>query len=618
MAGLAGRWLHLGRKAAVGVVAVLVALYCAFYCTVGLLHYQAMNSHQTDLALIDQLVWGTLHGQFMHTTLQGFGVDSFLGFHVEPILALISPLYLAAPSAGTLVVVQTIGLAVAAIPLALWAHKRLDSGFAAVLVGLAFLLEPVLSRANDLLFEEIPLAVPFLAWALYFQLQRRWKPFAVCLLLALAVREEIAFVAMAMGLYALLVQKQRQAGWAILASGFAWAAISLLIVIPHFNGGHGLYWADAYGYLGGDTPFEIARNAATHPLLVLRHIVAPPRPVWVLSLLAPLGFLPLIGWRAAWMALPTLAYLLLGEGYYNPNSWYPTPMLPFLFLGAIEGIAALRRSVPAAAGAGYLAGAAAVSFHLAGGGPGTDDYAREAYIVTSHAAAARAMIRTIPPDAGVSATPQLIGHLSQRSEVSIFPELLIPRDVFAVDFKGWAGWHGYPAEYNEYDQALRRALHDSAYGAFYQGDGLLLLRRGSFPAAPAHPAAVSLGGKVDFLGWDGASEVRAGQPLTVHLRWRAASQLDQQYTLSLQFGNEANGKLAQKDGWPWDGYFPTVEWPAGQEVDDPETLMLPAGLAPGPYRLFVSLYAVENGQVKPLTAPPGEGGVTLGPFTVSP
>src|SRR6185437_3924228 len=97
------------------------------------------NSHQSDLALMDQLVWTTGHGAFMRTTLQGV-FDTFMAYHFEPFMALISPLYALFPSAGTLVVLQTIGLGLSAIPLGLWARKRLEAGLAAVLVALAFLL----------------------------------------------------------------------------------------------------------------------------------------------------------------------------------------------------------------------------------------------------------------------------------------------------------------------------------------------------------------------------------------------------------------------------------------------------------------------------------------------
>lgn len=608
--------LELSRGIWLTLTLALVGLFGAVFSVFGVLHYEAMNFHATDVAQISQRAWSGAHGAFMHTTLQG-EFDNFMAYHFEPILALFSPIYLLLPSPTVLIVAQVVGTGLAAVPLALWADQRLKSGFAAFAVAAAFLLSPVVANSNDLLTLHVALEMPFLAWAFYFQLRERWLPALVCLLFALGVREEVSFVGVGMGLYGLLVQR-RQAGWAILGMSAAWAGLTLGVIIPHFNGGRGMYWASSYGYLGGQTPLEIVRNALLQPWLVLRHVIAEPRPYFVASLLVPLGLLPLVGWRVAALALPVLAYLLMGDGYYNPNSWYPMPMLPFLYFAAVEGIRTLWRYVPVAVSACYLLAAAVVGFHNLGAGPGTAIYSPVAYETTPQATKAKALAASIPPDVSVAATPQILAHLSNRMEVSIFPELLIPRDVFVIDFVGWRGWHGYPANFNEYDQALRRILHNPDYGAFYQGDGLLLLKRAVFPAPPQHPLAATLGGRVALLGYDGPDVVQPGQPLTVHLRWKALAPLDKQYTVSLQFGSEANGKLAQRDSWPWDGYFPTVEWPAGPEIDDPHTLRLPDGLAPGQYRIFLSLYALEDGQAKPLPAASGEGGVTLGPFTVRP
>ena len=607
---------QLGRKVTLGIVLGVVLAFIVSFGWFGVRHYERMNMHVTDLAMMDQLVWSTLHGQFMHTTLQGIGVDNFLAFHVEPFMALISPLDLVFPSAALLIVFQVIALGVAAIPIGLWAYKRLDSGFAAVLAAAAFLLQPVISHDNDLLFEQIPLATPFLAWAFYFQLNKRWRWFAACLVLALAVREEVAFIGIALGLYGVVVQRQR-AAWLTVSGCALWAGLTLGAIIPHFNGGHGLYWASAYGYLGGDTPATIALGALRRPLLVLSHMLAEPRPYFVLSLLVPLGLLPVLGWRVAWLALPTLAYLLLGDGYYDPNSWYPSPLLPFLAFGAVEGVAALRRWLSPAVTSIYMVTAAAVSFWLLGAGPGSRVYDPVAYQPTAHTAAALAMLRQVPPDAGVSATPQLIAHLSQRFRLNPFPELLIPQDVFAVDFKDWTGWRGYPSDFNDYSQAARRLLRDPSYGGFYQGDGLLLLRRGIFPGPAAHPTRTQFGDVLELDGYDLPERAQAGKPLKVTFHWTALRSPDRQYTVSLQFGNEANGKLAQQDSWPWEGYFPTQEWLAGQRVVDPHLVNLPATLAAGQYRLFVSVYSLQSGQANVLKLTNGESGVAIEPVLVS-
>jgi len=45
---------------------------------------------------------------------------------------------------------------------------------------------------------------------------------------------------------------------------------------------------------------------------------------------------------------------------------------------------------------------------------------------------------------------------------------------------------------------------------------------------------------------------------------------------------------------PLDGRYPTQAWGAGELVRDRHTLSLPAGLAPGAYRLIVGMYRAAD------------------------
>lgn len=205
------RWLPL----------VLAAAYGVIFGWFGVVKLQAMHGRFADVALIDQMVWSTLQGQFEHTTIQGIGVSNFLAFHVEPILALLSPLDLLFHDSRVLVVIQAVALGITAIPIGLWARRRLKSPIAAAVIPLAFLISPVVAQDSDRLFAEIPLAVPCLAFALYFQLRHNWKFFWLSLVLAMAVREEIAFVVIGMGLFAVIFQGEQRQGLATRRRGFS-------------------------------------------------------------------------------------------------------------------------------------------------------------------------------------------------------------------------------------------------------------------------------------------------------------------------------------------------------------------------------------------------------------
>jgi len=547
-------------------------------------------------------------------------MTTLLANHFEPAFGLLAPLALVFHDARALVAVQAIALGATAIPLGWWARDRLNSVLAQAVVPLVVVLNPVLAHDSDHLFAEIPLCVPFLAFALYFQLTRRWRWFWPCLVLALAVREEIAFVAIGLGLFALLSQRQFRTGAAILALGAGWGLLALGVLIPGANHGHSAFWAQAgFAYLGGGAPESLAANAIRHPLLVLEHVFRA-RDLWfVLFLLAPLGFLPIAGIRLSCLALPTLGYLFISDAtaYTDPNTWYGSPTLPFLFFGAIEGVRLLGRWLPEGLAGAYLLAASGLTFWQLGAGPGTRLYAAWAYTPDPRLAEIRQLVASIPATASVSATTNLLPFVSQRKQAYIFPELLLPSDIYAIDLQGWDGWPGALGNFQQYDRALERVLQDRNLRKSYWGDGLIVLDHGPPPTLTT--TDVSFQSELSLTGYGGPDTLRPGDRARFVLRWRALRPLRQAYTVFLHFGTPTNDKLAQHDGQPWQGYFPTLEWAPGQEIDDPEWLDLPASLAPGQYQLDVGWYWLDSsGKLQNLVQTNGTTTVTLGPLTVSP
>ena len=104
--------------------------------------------------------------------------------------------------------------------------------------------------------------------------------------------------------------------------------------MPAFSGGGGdigFLWR--YRALG-DTPGEIVRTVFTRPATVAGLVASAPKLTFIWQLLAPLGGLPLLGWPAAFLILPPLAYLLLSDYAFQATIWYhyTAPLIPFLFL----------------------------------------------------------------------------------------------------------------------------------------------------------------------------------------------------------------------------------------------------------------------------------------------
>lgn len=198
----------------------------------------------------------------------------------------------------------------------------------------------------------------------------------------------------------------------------------------------------------------------------------------------------------------------------------------------------------------------------------------------------------------------------------IFPEILVPTDVYAIDMKGWDGWHGYPANFKDYAQALRRVLQDPAEHASYLGDGLILADHST--ATAVRPLSAVLGGEIALIGYQAPPVIHPGQRVRFVLRWRALISPRYPYTAFIHFGSASQDKLAQRDSWPWQGYYPTTEWKPGQDVDDPYWLDMPATLPAGQYRAAVGMYYLDpSGNLQPLKTVNGSTSVTIGPFSVS-
>ncbi len=114
---------HIARIAT-GVLWGLIVLYVAYF---GLMTVGKHNAFQTtayDLGNVDQAVWNTRHGRpLAMTNIEG--LTNRLGTHVEPILLPISLLYFVWSDPRTLLLLQTVVIALGAWPVYLLAKRQL-------------------------------------------------------------------------------------------------------------------------------------------------------------------------------------------------------------------------------------------------------------------------------------------------------------------------------------------------------------------------------------------------------------------------------------------------------------------------------------------------------------
>jgi uncharacterized membrane protein len=399
----------------------------AGFAALSALRHRAFETGRFDLGNMVQAVWSTAHGHPLQVTnLQGEQV-SRLGSHVDPLVALLAPLWWIWPRPELLLTVQAAAVALGALPVFWLAHKHLGSETAALGFALAYLLYPPLEWATLSEFHPVVLSCPLLLFALWYLDERRLVAFAVFAALAALGKEEIGLVVAAMGLWYALGQRRPVAGLAIAVAGVAASLVAVDVIVPHFHEGPSPFFG-RYREVGG-SPTGVLRTLVTDPGRVLgtafdergfRYLAALLLPLLGLSLAAPLALL---------IAAPELGLNLLSsvttqtslEHHYAASA---TPGLVFAAILGAKRVSPRRELVAlAVVAASLLANVRLGALPLWGPIPGGTALPAHLVSVSEHDDAARRVLARIPDGAAVSATNTLGAHLSARRRVFSFPRV---------------------------------------------------------------------------------------------------------------------------------------------------------------------------------------------------
>lgn len=612
------RWIGPTPRVCDRIFVLSFALYLLVFGALATLRYLSFNSGP-DLGLYDQLVWNSLHGRLFQNTLLA-DAPFYLGKSFSPILLAFVPIYGVWANPVALVLTQTIALGATAFPVYWFARERIGHPLALV-IAWAFFLSPAVQSINMVDVHGIAFAAPALAFATYFLFHHRYKPFLVCLGIALLIREEIALIVIVFGVYVFLVERRRVFGAALFLFGCVATVALLNYIIPFFHGSDyapGFYYfgsgvtAEAqtrYTYLGHGIP-EILGTIITQPGVISQHILTPAKIEFVLHLVVPLGLLPLIGIEACFLALPTLGYSLLSEfGFqYSITSFYTAPMLPFLFFGTALGArriidwkrrndrdedraAAIQSARKFAIGSGLMV-SALFSYYFVGRGPFAQNFEPQFLVLNQHTEAAEQIARMIPAEATVAAQTEYLAHLSSRQAIYDFPGFPDYRGVEYLVADPGREWYGLHK--TDWDQLLTNGFFE----VVARNEGILLAKRREI----AQPLGVRFG---DALKLDGVTvtpfgTIRGGTALRPIVYWHADRNIVQRYWERVRLEDAQGHVWAEQDREPQDGKIPTTQWQVDRLIVDQFNLLLPPTMPSGDYRITIALH--ENGSEDLLAA----------------
>jgi len=617
------------------LVWIMVSIYTFIFSALSIIKFNAYNMAMVDLGRMDQAIWNTLHGRLLFCTLES-GNACRLIMHSEFIYILIAPLYIFFPTPKIILVLQSLVVALGALPIFWLAREKLGSLFTAVCFVGAYLLHPALEYGNLLDFHPDMLATTFLLFTFYFLDRERWVKYFIFLVLSLMCKEYISLIGIMFGAYIFVFKKNANkiAGISLIL-GLGWFLMTYKVIPGYLQSGKENTMVEYFTHLGPDMR-GIAENAIFNPLSTLFRLLTFNNIANLLFLLLPVGFLSLFNVQSLLISLPVFLGLLLSPFFSYANHHNGT-IIPFIFISSILGAKYLWdryhnkfKNIQYALGA-FIFCSSLLSNVFYGQSPLSwrfwnpqsyryfDNLAQ--FKITEHDKITDKILKIIPRDALVSASNHLASHISQRETIYHFPH---PGDFRKVDFVLVDLLEYFPIVWLPRQQEinnLKKIILDDNFTLRYNEDGILLFEKANKKkegfylgvsklkgAQPKNTVNLSFDNRLLLLGYDlEEGQLKIGKSYRITYYWKVledfakafsysyfglTDKLDKEYILMDTFyGQNSQLRLIHLPAYILYG---PKDWQVGDIIKEELDFYLPERLTPGVYKWKTGLYITPN------------------------
>lgn len=394
-------------------------------------HYSLMRHHRLassgfDLGIFDNLMVNLLEGRPFYSSV-AVPTGSYLSNHAEFGMYLFLPIYVLHPSAETLLVLQSVFMGFAAVPLYFFAATQVSRASAAAL-ALAYLLFAPLHGPNFFDFHWMPMSMLFFFWLFHAIATRNRIAIAILSVVICSLREDAPFGLIATGMFLIATGYWPRLGAALAFFPAVWFVIVKFVIMPLA----GPWWfSDIYRdlFAPGERGYgSVVKTILVNPAYFFKTLLTEAKLIYALHMFAPLVLLPLRKPVLALLAIPGFVVTLMTTGYPPTTSisfQYTTHFIPFLFAAAAIAIHLREEKLGRpAARASVIALCLGVLCHSYVFGAilqhesFTAGFNKLSFTITpdeeKRYADLKTLIAKIPPRASVAATEQEVPHVSNR------------------------------------------------------------------------------------------------------------------------------------------------------------------------------------------------------------
>ena len=403
----------------------LISLAFVYMAGLSVELHRGLNTSAYDFGLYDQGIWLLSRFKDPFVTLMG---RNLFGDHTSFILILLVPLYWFVNSTSLLFIVQSMAISAGAIPIFLYARKRLESEIAATVFAFVYLIHPATVWISLENFHPDAFLGLLVAVALYSALEGRWRFFFISVVLSLSVKEDVALVMVPLGLW-VAVRKNRQIGMVASALSFWYMILAIFGIQQGINGvPFRNSWRIPFGGFWG-----VIKTTFTDPMKLFSHLVGESRPFYLLQMCLPFAFIFVAFPEIAAISVFVVGLNILSTFWYqfHIEYHYSFVAVPVLVFGTIFAIGRLPERFRKWL-VGLCLAFSVFSAFMWSPLPGarTD----VAYNGSRHAMviAASEAISKVPKDAVVSAYHPLTAQMARREKIYAFP-VPFSRSLYGLD-----------------------------------------------------------------------------------------------------------------------------------------------------------------------------------------
>lgn len=416
-------------------ILIAVLLYFFLFSFLSIARHYTFQTQVWDLAAFEQSFWNTINGRIMFNNFEG---TNHLAIHFSPFLFLLVPFYFLWPGPEILLILQSLAISLAVLPIYLLSKKLLNKKWA-LTVSAIYLLYPSLHWANLFDFHAVTFAIPLFAAFFYFWHQQKIPWALTILILAMTTAENMIVAGFFVGIF-IILNKHYKLGFLVSLGSLIYFIVVAKIIMPALGGG--IVRLDRYEQFG-DSALEIIKNVIIRPDLTAQTVLIPEKMAYLFNILLSASFLPFAAGKSLILLVPGLLINLLTTFSFQFSNFYQydSILIPFMMIGAVFGLKNILTktkinknyvmtfiSLTVALGFIFNSPLSPLNFPL----PKFQDERVSDF---------KKIIKLIPPDASVAAYTNLAPHLTHREEIYMTGDepyfmdyvILDKRDIFGFD-----------------------------------------------------------------------------------------------------------------------------------------------------------------------------------------